>query len=222
MTRRSSSSRRPTPRWCGSRSRSAAAPRSIRPASRACTATPRCSPAAAPAAATAPSSTTCSTGFGAALDVGVSRDAVSLSGLALSRHLDAVIDLAADVLAAPRFSGDEHARLLRETPQVLDEIRDDDSALATRWFDWLCCPSHAYGRTSLGTEASLERIERSRGDRVLAPRGRRRQPGDRPGRRRRRGQRRGGSSPGSPSGCRRPARARPRSRPRPRRRPAGG
>lgn len=99
-------------------------------------------------------------GLGASIDVAVSRDAVALSGLALARHLDAVIDLAVDVLAAPAFSPDEHARLLRETPQVLDEIRDDDSALATRWFDWLCCPGHAYGRTSLGTEASLDRIER--------------------------------------------------------------
>jgi zinc protease len=99
--------------------------------------------------------------LGAALDVGVSRDAVSISGLSLARHLDAVVDLAADILAEPRFSHDEHSRLLRETPQVLDEIRDDDSALATRWFDWLCCPGHAYGRTSLGTEASLGRIERA-------------------------------------------------------------
>ncbi|HEU4732666.1 MAG TPA: pitrilysin family protein [Kofleriaceae bacterium] len=97
--------------------------------------------------------------LGAALDIGVSRDSVSISGLALARHLDAVIDLAADVLADPGFSADEHARLLRETPQVLDEIRDDDSALATRWFDWLCCPGYAYGRTSLGTEASLCQIE---------------------------------------------------------------
>jgi zinc protease len=99
--------------------------------------------------------------LGAALDISVSRDAVSLSGLALARHLDAVVELAADVLAEPRFADDEHARLLRETPQVLDEIRDDDSALATRWFDWLCCPGHSYGRTSLGTEASLARIERA-------------------------------------------------------------
>lgn len=98
--------------------------------------------------------------LGAALDITVSRDSVTISGLALSRHLDAVIGLAADVLAEPRFAEDEHARLLRETPQVLDEIRDDDSALATRWFDWLCCPGHPYGRTSLGTEESLLRIER--------------------------------------------------------------
>ena len=99
--------------------------------------------------------------LGAAVEVGVSRDAVSLSGLALSRHLDAVIDLAAEILADPKCSEDEHERLLRETPQVLDEIRDDDSALATRWFDWVCSPGHPYGRTSLGTEASLTRIDRT-------------------------------------------------------------
>jgi len=99
--------------------------------------------------------------LGAAVDISVSRDAVTLSGLALSRHLDAVVELAADILAEPRWSEDEHARLLRETPQVLDEIRDDDSALATRWFDWVCTPGHAYGRTSLGTETSIARIERT-------------------------------------------------------------
>lgn len=99
--------------------------------------------------------------LGAALDVAVSRDAISVSGLALTRHLDAVIELAGDVLAEPRFAEDEHARLLRETPQVLDEVRDDDGALATRWFDWLCSPGHPYGRTSLGTKASLARIDRA-------------------------------------------------------------
>lgn len=99
--------------------------------------------------------------LGAAIDVSVSRDAVSVSGLALSRHLDAVIELAADILAEPRWDEDEHARLLRETPQVLDEVRDDDSALATRWFDWVCTPGHSYGRTSLGTESSIAAIERA-------------------------------------------------------------
>src|SRR6185503_16223988 len=69
-------------------------------------------------------------------------------------------ELCADILADPKLSEDEHARLLRETPQVLDEIRDDDSALATRWFDWVCSPGHPYGRTSLGTEQSLPRITR--------------------------------------------------------------
>jgi zinc protease len=99
--------------------------------------------------------------LGASIDISLSRDAVTLSGLSLSRHLPAVIDLAADILAQPRWDEDEHARLLRESPQVLDEIRDDDSALATRWFDWLCSPGHPYGRTSLGTGESFTRIERA-------------------------------------------------------------
>src|SRR4051812_27360671 len=53
--------------------------------------------------------------LGAALDISVSRDAVSISGLSLARQLDAVAELAADILAEPRFDADEHARLLRET-----------------------------------------------------------------------------------------------------------
>lgn len=99
--------------------------------------------------------------LGAAIEPSVSRDAVTLSGITLSRHLDAVIGLAADVLAAPRFDEDEHARLLRETPQVLDEVRDDDNALALRWFEWTCCPGHPYGRTSLATAASLRLLDRA-------------------------------------------------------------
>ena len=99
-------------------------------------------------------------GLGASLEISIGRDSVVLSGLALTRNLDALVDMCADALAEPRFAVDEHERLLRETPQVLDEVRDDDSALATRWFDYRCAPGHPYGRTSLGTEASLARIDR--------------------------------------------------------------
>lgn len=99
-------------------------------------------------------------GLGAAIEVTVGRDAVTLSALCLTRNLDAVVGLLADVLAAPRWSDDEHQRLRRETPQVLDEVRDDDSALATRWFDREVCPGHPYARTALGTEASLAEIDR--------------------------------------------------------------
>ncbi len=71
-------------------------------------------------------------GLGAAIEVTAGRDAVTVSALCLTRNLDAVVDLLADVLAAPRWGEDEHQRLRRETPQVLDEVRDDDGALATR------------------------------------------------------------------------------------------
>lgn len=99
--------------------------------------------------------------LGAAVEISVSRDALTISGMALSRHLARVFELAGDMLVAPRFELAEHEQLLRETPQVLDEIRDDDSSLASRWFDWLCAPGHPYSRTSLGTDASIARIDRA-------------------------------------------------------------
>jgi zinc protease len=100
--------------------------------------------------------------LGAAVEVSVSRDALTISGMALSRNLDQVFALACDMLVEPRFEPSEHEQLLRETPQVLDEIRDDDSSLASRWFDSLCAPGHPYSRTSLGTDSSISRIDRDR------------------------------------------------------------
>jgi zinc protease len=98
--------------------------------------------------------------LGAAVEISVSRDALTVSGMALSRNLDRVFELACDILVEPRFDLSEHEQLLRETPQVLDEIRDDDGSLAGRWFDWLCAPGHPYSRTSLGTDRSIARIDR--------------------------------------------------------------
>lgn len=97
--------------------------------------------------------------LGATVDVVVGRDTMSVSGVCLARNIEDVYAIAGDVLAAPQFGLDEHQRLLRETPQLIDEVRDDDAALATRWFDWQCCPGHPYGRTALGTESSLRRID---------------------------------------------------------------
>lgn len=99
-------------------------------------------------------------GLGAVLDVSTGRDTITVTGLCLTRNLDRVVDLAAEMLASPRFDPGEHDKLLRETPHVLDEIRDDDSSLATRWFDRMVAPGHPYGRTLVGTAASLARIDR--------------------------------------------------------------
>ena len=103
--------------------------------------------------------------LGATLSMSVDRDAVTLTGMCLERNLDRMIDLAADVLARPRMDVEEHERLLRETGMILDELRDDDGHLAARFFSRHCVPGHAYGRSILGTEASLARIDR---DAVLA------------------------------------------------------
>jgi zinc protease len=52
----------------------------------------------------------------------------------------------------------EHDKLVRETRGHLDELRDDDSALASRFFALHCAPGHAYSRTATGTDQSLSRL----------------------------------------------------------------
>jgi zinc protease len=98
--------------------------------------------------------------LGASLSAAAGNDAASLSVLCLARHLDRLVELAAEVLAHPRMDADEHEKLLRETRHALDEVRDDDASLAARHFDRSCAPSSPYARSTLGTEASLGRIER--------------------------------------------------------------
>jgi zinc protease len=93
--------------------------------------------------------------LGASLEAGCTRDALYLSGLCLDRHLDRLVELAADVLAHPHMNSAEHHKLLRESGADLDEMRDDDSDLAGRFFAPLVAPGTRYGRTSIGTEATL-------------------------------------------------------------------
>ncbi|MBK9070426.1 MAG: insulinase family protein [Myxococcales bacterium] len=94
--------------------------------------------------------------LGASVDIGVGRDMTSISAVVLARQMEPLADILADFIAQPLFAQDEHGRLLRETPQVLGEVRDDDASLSSRWFDALVAPGHPYARTSLGTEASLQ------------------------------------------------------------------
>jgi zinc protease len=107
-------------------------------------------------------------GMGASLDLSTSRDAITLSGLCLARHIDRVIELAADILAAPRMEQAEHDRLLRETRAQLDDLRDDDGEVADRHFAHMVAPGSPYARTAMGNEASLSRIDLDRARAVRA------------------------------------------------------
>ncbi len=97
--------------------------------------------------------------IGAAVQVELDRDWLGVSATCLERHLDRALALAASVMADPLLSPREHEVLLRETRHELDDVRDDDYTLADRHFHRVCAPGHPYARTTLGTEASLERIE---------------------------------------------------------------
>jgi zinc protease len=104
--------------------------------------------------------------IGATVEAGSTRDSLGVSGMCLARHLPAVFDAASDVLCAPAMAVAEHEKLIRETRGELDEIRDDDASLASRFFALHCAPGHAYARALAGTEASLDRltVETARGE----------------------------------------------------------
>lgn len=93
--------------------------------------------------------------LGASVEASTGRDAITVSGVCLSRNLDATLALVADLLARPHFAPGEHAKLIRESLAGLDEIRDDDGELAERFVARYVAPGHPYARTGIGTEASL-------------------------------------------------------------------
>ena len=96
--------------------------------------------------------------LGASLHVGIGRDSVAVSTMCLSRHQAAVWSLLGDVVAAPSMAQDEHDKLRRETLRDLDDLRDDDSALASRFFARHARPGTVYSRTAIGTETTLAAI----------------------------------------------------------------
>lgn len=96
--------------------------------------------------------------LGASLQIESGYDTITMTGHVLARHADALVELAAELLAAPAIEADEHAKLVRENLASLDAMRDDDEALAWRHFVRAALAGHPYGRTSLGTEASLNAL----------------------------------------------------------------
>jgi zinc protease len=96
--------------------------------------------------------------LGSSIHAVTNRDRLAFTGVCLAEHLDATMALLADVMARPHLSADEHHKLLTETRAIIDEIRDDDSALLERHYLPHWQPGHPYSRTALGTEASLAAI----------------------------------------------------------------
>jgi zinc protease len=94
-------------------------------------------------------------GLGAELDVSADADSISFDLEVLSRNLDPALALFADVILRGDFTADEAERLQRETLAALDELRDDDSSLARRFFARQLFGDHPYGRPLYGTEASI-------------------------------------------------------------------
>jgi zinc protease len=96
--------------------------------------------------------------LGGEISIDLSASSLSVHGQVIGRNLDPFIDLFARLLGTPEFPLDELERLKRETAAEILESRDNDRALAQKFFRQNMFAGHPYGRSSHGTLASVEAI----------------------------------------------------------------
>jgi zinc protease len=94
--------------------------------------------------------------LGATLEVTALPDSTRFEGEVLARNLDAYLGLVADVLVRPSFAAAELERTRREVIGQIDEQRNDDRALAGRFFVRNLYADHPYGHPADGIPAALE------------------------------------------------------------------
>jgi zinc protease len=97
--------------------------------------------------------------LGSDLSIQTDFDGAHLELTVLRDRLDEAAALLADVVLRPEFPVDEADKLRREIEAQLDELRDDDAALARRFLGRRLFGAHAYGRTVTGTEATLPALD---------------------------------------------------------------
>src|SRR4051794_34195390 len=93
--------------------------------------------------------------LGTSLEVLSDYDGVSFEFTVLKEKLEAAMTLLADVLLRPDWPAAEADKLKREIRAQLDELRDDDGQVARRFLQRMLYGEHPYGRSVVGTEASL-------------------------------------------------------------------
>ncbi len=96
--------------------------------------------------------------LGGAFGADVSPSTLVFQGTVITRSLDGLMRIAADILARPGFAEVELERLRRETLAELTESLDDDRGLGRRWFRHRLFGAHPYARSVTGTATSLARI----------------------------------------------------------------
>jgi zinc protease len=94
--------------------------------------------------------------LGATLEVSTLPDSTRFEGTVLARNLDGFLALLSDVLVRPTFSAAELDRTRREVIGQIDEQRNDDRALAARYFVRNLYADHPYGHPPDGIASALE------------------------------------------------------------------
>ncbi|MEA2698101.1 MAG: zinc protease [Myxococcales bacterium] len=96
--------------------------------------------------------------LGATVQVQTDVDSVRFEGEVLSRNLDALLAILADIILRPQFAPAELARTRRELLARIEEARTDDHALCARFFARNLYGDHPYGHPPEGTRAGLESL----------------------------------------------------------------
>ena len=96
--------------------------------------------------------------MGGALGADVSHSTISFNGTVIQRNFGAFLELLVDVLAHPGFADEELALLRRETDAEIIESRDNDRALARRWFRRRMFAGHPYARSVSGQRATVSKM----------------------------------------------------------------
>jgi zinc protease len=99
--------------------------------------------------------------LGASLSIGSNMDSTTISARSLTKSFPTTLDLVADVVMRPSFPGEEIDRQRASRLAELVQQRENPSALASRIMAAaLYGPSHPYGYTEIGTEASVKAMTR--------------------------------------------------------------
>jgi zinc protease len=111
--------------------------------------------------------------LGASFDVSAGWDSTTVSLSGLSRDVDTLFEVLADVVRRPRFDPDEAAKVRRELLAVLESQRDNPTALVRNAFAAALYAGHRFGLPAEGAAAAVGRLDaasaRAFHDRVFVP-----------------------------------------------------
>ena len=96
--------------------------------------------------------------LGSTLSIDVGRWTTTVTGDALSRHLDAFQSVVHTILESPRFEESEFEQLKRQTAADIVQVRENDNMLCQRFLVKQLYQDHSYGRPRKGTLDSLAAI----------------------------------------------------------------
>jgi zinc protease len=94
--------------------------------------------------------------LGATLEVQTEPDSTRFEAEVLARNLEPLLALLADVIVRPTFAPAEFARTRSEIQAQIEEQRNDDRQLASRFFGRNLYADHPYGHPADGTRVGLE------------------------------------------------------------------